>query len=183
MARIQSLEIENAPEKSRGLLEAVQKKVGFAPNLYRSLAHSPSVLEGFLGFGQALGGGTLSGKLREQIALAVAGANTCDYCASAHTAIGSNLGLEADELAANLRGESSDPATQTALQFALAVNAREGHVTDEQVQSLRDAGYSEEQVVEVFAQTIVNIFTNYFNHLAQTDIDFPVVSTSEVAAV
>jgi len=180
MARIQPLEIENAPEKSRPLLEAVQKKVGFAPNLYRSLAHAPSALEGFLGFGQALNGGTLPAKLREQIALAIAGANTCDYCASAHTAIGSNLGLDQDELTANLRGESDDPATQTALQFALEVNAREGFVTDEQVQSLRDIGYTEGQVVEVFAQTIVNIFTNYFNHLAQTDIDFPLVKTGEV---
>lgn len=182
MARIQPLDIENAPEKSRALLEAVQKKVGFAPNLYRSLAHAPSVLEGFLGFGQSLNAGTLPAKLREQIALAIAGANTCDYCASAHTAIGSNLGLPADELAANLRGESNDPATHAALQFALAVNTREGFVTDEQIQTLREAGYDEGQIVEVFAQTIANIFTNYFNHLAQTDIDFPLVKSGEAAA-
>ena len=183
MARIQPLDIEDAPEKSRALLEAVQKKVGFAPNLYRSLAHAPSVLEGFLGFGQALSAGSLPTKLREQIALAIAGANTCDYCASAHTAIGSNLGLPADELAANLRGESNDPATRAALQFALAVNTREGFVTDEQIQTLREAGYNEGQVIEVFAQTIANIFTNYFNHLAQTDIDFPLVKSGEAAAV
>lgn len=182
MARIQSLDPQNAPEKSRQILQSLEKGLGFAPNLYKSLAHAPSVLEGFLGFGKALDAGSLSAKLREQIALTVAGANTCDYCASAHTAIGSKHGLSADELAANLRGESSDSATQAALQFALAINAREGFVTDEQIQALRDAGYTEQQVVEVFAQTIKNIFTNYFNHLAQTEIDFPLVSTGETAA-
>lgn len=182
MARIQPLDPQNAPGKSGDILQSLEKAIGFAPNLYKSLAHSPNVLEGFLGFNKALGAGTLSAKLKEQIAVAVAGANTCDYCASAHTAIGKQHGLDESELAANLRGESSDPVTQAALQFALAINAREGFVTDEQVQSLRDAGYTEEQVVEVFAQTIVNIFTNYFNHLAQTEIDFPLVQTGEVTA-
>lgn len=181
MARIQPLDPQTAPGKSRDILQNLEKAIGFAPNLYKSLAHAPAVLEGFLGFNQALGAGTLSAKLGEQIALAVAGANTCDYCASAHTAIGAKHGLSAEELAANLRGESSDPATQAALTFALAINAREGFVTDEQVQALRDAGYTEEQVVEIFAQTIVNIFTNYFNHLAQTEIDFPRVQTEETA--
>ncbi len=182
MARIQPLEPQNAPEKSRDILLGLEKALGFAPNMYKSMAQAPAVLEGFLGFKKALGTGTLSAKLHEQIALALAGANTCDYCASAHTAIGSKHGLPADELAANLKGGSSDPATKAALTFALAINAREGFVTDEQDQALRDAGYTEEQVVEVFAQTIFNIFTNYFNHLAQTAIDFPLVQTGETTA-
>jgi len=183
MARIQPLEPQNAPDKSRAILGSLEKGLGFAPNLYKSLAHAPAVLEGFLGFKKALGAGTLSPKLHEQIALALAGANTCNYCASAHTAIGKKHGLANDELAANLRGESSDSTTQAALNFALAINAREGFVTDEQVQAIRDAGYTEEQVIEIFAQTIVNIFTNYFNHLAETELDFPPVHAGETASV
>lgn len=183
MARIQPLEMADAPEKSRPLLEAVQRQVGFVPNLYKSIAHAPSVLEGLLGFGQKLGTGSLSAKLREQIAVAVAGSNTCDYCASAHTAIGSKLGVSEQELAANLNGESDDPATQAVLNFARKISERKGLVSDAQIQALRDAGFGDGQIVEVFAQTILNIFTNYFNHLAQTEIDFPLVLTGETSAV
>lgn len=182
MARIPSLEIENAPQQSRPLMEAVQKKLGFVPNIYKSLANAPAVLEGFLGFGQALGQGTLPAKLREQIALTIAGANTCDYCASAHTAIGKKLGLDDAELTANLRADSSDPKTKAALTFARAINDREGFVTDEQLRAVREAGYDDQQIVEIFAETLKNVFTNYFNHLAETEIDFPVVKAGDPAA-
>lgn len=181
MPRIQPVEIDQAPGKSKQILEGVQKAIGFAPNIYKTLAVSPAVLEAFLGFGKTLGTGTLTASLREQIAVALAGANNCDYCSSAHTAIGIKHGLADDELAANLRGRSADPATQTALDFALAINSREGFVTDEQLQAVRDAGYTDEQVVEVFAETLKNIFTNYFNHIAQTDVDFPFVPSAQAA--
>lgn len=181
MARIEPLTIEDAPKKSKDILQGLEKALGFAPNIYRTMGQSPAVLEGFLGFRKSLGGGELSAGLREQIALALAGANTCDYCASAHTVIGSKHGLSPEELTANLHGESADPAVQAVLTFALAINAREGFVTDDQVQALRDAGFSDGQVVEVFAETVANIFTNYFNHLAQTEIDFPLVRTGETA--
>ncbi len=183
MARIEPLEITDAPEKSRPLLEAVQKQLGFVPNIYKAVSHAPSVLDGLLGLGQKLGGGSLSPKLREQLALAVAGINICDYCASAHTAIGTKLGLSEDEISKNLRGDSDDPATVAALGFARSISDRRGHVSDEQVQAMRDAGFSDQQIVEVFAQTLMNIFTNYFNHLAQTEIDFPLVQTGQPQAV
>lgn len=132
-----------------------------------------------MGFSQALGKGSLPGKLREQIALTVAGANTCDYCASAHTAIGGQLGIGSPELEANLSGVSTDPKTQAALTFAKTVVEREGFVADEDLAAARAAGYSEGEVVEIFASVVVNIFTNYFNHIAQAEIDFPVVSTAK----
>lgn len=182
MPRISALEITQAPAASQELLAAVQKKLGVAPNVFRTMAHSPAVLGAFLGFGQALGGGSIGAKLGEQIALTVAGRNECDYCASAHTVLGKGAGLSEGELACNLKGEATDPKVQAALTFANKVVENRGVVSDEDLQAVRAAGFSDAEVVEIIAHVSINIFTNYLNHIAGTDVDFPAVSASRAAA-
>ena len=100
MPRIQPIERNQTNGKAKTLLDGVQNTFGMIPNLMRTLAHSPAALEAYLAFGKALGGGRLGASLREQIALAVAGANSCRYCASAHTAVGKMLKLDGKELSA-----------------------------------------------------------------------------------
>jgi uncharacterized peroxidase-related enzyme len=182
MPRINPVTPEATPAKSTPLLEGVQKALGVTPNMMKTMAHSPAVLGAYLGFGQALGGSSLSGTLREQIALAVAGANTCDYCASAHTALGKGLGVSEDELTRNLEGRSDDARTDAALKFATAVVAKRGFVSDDDLSAVRQAGYGDAELTELIATVVLNIFTNYFNHIAQTDIDFPLVNTQETVA-
>ena len=182
MTRIAPVTAETASPKAQTLLDGVQKSLGIVPNMMATIAHSPATLQAYLGFGQALGGGTLGGKLREQVALAVAGENSCEYCASAHTAIGGNLGLDADELSRNLQGASQDPKTEAALTFARTVVDKRGWVSDADVQAVRDAGYTEGEIVELIGTVVINIFTNYFNHIAQTDVDFPKVAVGAPAA-
>ncbi len=91
MPRIDPIDPAQAQGKAKALLDGVQKALGMTPNLMRTMARSPAVLEAYLGFGKALGGGSLSAQIREQIAVAVSGANSCEYCVSAHTA--KNLGV------------------------------------------------------------------------------------------
>ncbi|MEO1511061.1 MAG: carboxymuconolactone decarboxylase family protein, partial [Planctomycetota bacterium] len=107
MARIAPVTPENVNSKSEQLLQGVEKALGVRPNMLRAMGQSPAVLGAYVGFGQALGGASISGALREQIALTVAGVNSCDYCASAHTLLGKGAGVEEGELADNLRGASS----------------------------------------------------------------------------
>jgi uncharacterized peroxidase-related enzyme len=183
MARIKALRSDEASPKSKALLEGVQKGLGMTPNLMATIAHSPAALGGYLGFGQALGSGTLSASLREQIAVAVAGENSCGYCASAHTLLGKGAGVEASELASNLGGQSSDERTQAALDFALAIVTKRGWVSDADLAAVRGAGFSEGDLVEIVAAVAVNVFTNYFNHVADTDIDFPEVAVREPVGV
>ncbi len=182
MQRIERLSEADAPQKTQDLLTAVKKQMGGVPNIIATLAQSSAALGGYLGFAGALGGGTLSARFREQIALAVAGANRCDYCASAHTALGGMQGLEAEELDRNLKGWSSDAKVDAALRFASRIVSLRGNVTDEDLAAVRNAGLTEEEIVEIVANTVLNIFTNYFNHIAGTEIDFPVVSTAAVKA-
>jgi len=179
MQRIPSLSIETAPEGSKPLLEAVKKQLGMVPNLFGVFAQSPAVLNAYLSLSGALGAAKISAQLREQIALVVAGVNACDYCASAHTLMGKGAGVAADELAANLAGQSSDAKVQAALDFASAIVNSRGHVADADLAAVRAAGYGDDEVVELVAVTMVNILTNYFNHVAATVVDFPLVSTAK----
>ena len=182
MPRIQPIDPAQADGKAKALLDGVHKTLGMTPNLMRTMANSPAVLEAYLGFGKALAGGSLSARLRERVALTVAGANGCEYCAAAHTAAGKMLGLESAELAASLEARSSDPAIAAALGFARAIVVKRGWVDDAELASVREAGYGEGEIAEIIAAVALNTFSNTFNHVAETEVDFPPVALATEAA-
>lgn len=173
MSRINPVEVSEVGGKVQALLDPVGKALGFVPNLMRTLAHSPAALEGYLSFSRILGGGKLGAQLREQIGLAMAGLNECEYCAAAHGAMGRHAGLDEAELRANVRGESGDARAGAALRFARAVVEERGFVSDEELASVRGAGFGDDEIAEIVAAVALNAFSNYFNHVAQTEVDFP----------
>jgi uncharacterized peroxidase-related enzyme len=175
MARFKPVDPAVATGRTKELLDAVKQKFGMVPNITRLMANSPQVLEGYLGFSRALAGGRLDPQSRERIAIAVASANGCDYCLSAHTAGGRMVGLSQDELTAAQQGQSSGEKETVALRFATKIVRERGWVADEDVNALRQAGFDDGEIVEIIATTVLNIFTNYFNHVAETEIDFPLV--------
>lgn len=164
--------------KAKTLLDAVRQSMGSTPNIFTTFANAPAALEAYLNFNSALGEGKLNPKIREQIAITVAGFNGCDYCASAHTYIGGKSGIDGSELEANIAGRSSNSKTQAALVFAKSLLNTRGRVSNEDLQAVRDAGYDDEEIIEILAHVALNTFTNYFNETALTDIDFPVVTTN-----
>jgi uncharacterized peroxidase-related enzyme len=181
MSRIAVPARESAPESSKPLLDAVEKQLGIVPNLFRLIALSPTILQGFLGMNGALSK-SLDVKTRERIALAVAQVNGCDYCLSAHTYLGLNLAkLDGAEVALNRKGASSDAKANAAVSFAAKVTKTRGNVSDADVQAVKAAGFSEAQIVEIVAIIAENVFTNFLNNVAQTEIDFPVVKAAEAA--
>ncbi len=182
MPRLTAIDPAQTEGKTKALLDGVQKALGMTPNLVRTLANSPAALEAFLSFGQALGRGNLDAETREAIALAVAGENGCDYCASAHTAAGGRLGVPPEELRANLEGHSGDPKRGAILRFARAVVVERGWVSDADLSEARAAGLSDGEITEVVAAVAANIFTNYLNHVAGTEVDFPLVQTGRSRA-
>ena len=174
--------IADAPEKSRPLLDAVVKQLGSAPNMFRLIGTSPAALEGYLGMSGALGKGALPAATRERIALAVAEINGCDYCLSAHTYLGKNLAkLDDAEITANRSGASNDPKADAAVRFAAAVARARGHIGDADFAAVRLAGYTDAQIVEIVQHVALNTWTNYFNEVFKTAIDFPVVEARKAA--
>jgi uncharacterized peroxidase-related enzyme len=174
MNRLPIPSVESAPNASQPLLAAVKQQLGMVPNLMKVLAHSPAGLGAYLGFSAATAGGALDAATRERIALAVAEANGCEYCLSAHTYLGKNVAkLSAEELDAARDGRSSDAKSHALLQFAQAVVAERGRVSDGALQAFLAAGYGPDAVVEVVANVALNVFTNYLNNVARTTVDFP----------
>jgi len=176
MPRIAALSTEAAPEASRPALNALQKKNGRIPNLFRVFAHSPAALNGYLGLSDALAGGMLDAKTQDRIALAVAELNGCGYCLSAHTYLGKHVSkLDDAEIMANRQGASHDQKADAAVKFAVTIVRERGHVSDADVNAVRDAGFNDAAIVEIVLQVALNTLTNYVNEVAKTDVDFPVV--------
>lgn len=183
MPRIaQSATIADAPAASHALLEAVGRQLGAVPNLFRLVATSPQALEGYLGLSGALGKGTLPAATRERIALAVAEINGCDYCLAAHTYLGTAFAkLDAAEIAANRAGRSNDAKADAAVRFAAKVAISRGHVNDADFAAVKRAGYTDAQVVEIVQHVALNVWTNYFNSVFQTEVDFPPAAARNAA--
>ena len=181
MSRLAIPTRDEVPDASRPILDAVQKQLGVVPNMFRLIAQSPAALQGFTANNGALGR-ALDVKTRERIALAVAQVNGCDYCLSAHTYLGLNLAkITPEEIALNRKGGSGDAKADAAVRFAAKMVRERGHVVAADIQAVRDAGYTEAQVVEIVAVAAENVFTNLLNIVADTDIDFPVVHARDAA--
>ena len=179
--RIKLLERDAVTPEAAALYDALLAQRGVVPNMFRLIATSPAVLQGFATNNGALTK-TLDVKTRERIALAVAQVNGCDYCLSAHSYLGLNLAkISPEEVALNRKGASGDAKANAAVHFAAKVVRERGHVGDADIQAVRDAGFSDSQIVEIIAVVAENVFTNLLNVVAETDIDFPVVH-ADVAA-
>ncbi|MBI1239593.1 MAG: peroxidase-related enzyme [Alphaproteobacteria bacterium] len=173
MPRIAPVSTDTAAPEAANLLSAVKQKLGLVPNLYATVAHSPKALAGLLQLTESLGAGALSAKTRERIALAVAERNGCDYCLSAHTALGKRAGLSEAEIHSARVGRSAEPKEGAAIAFARALVEARGGVSAQDVAAIRNAGFSDEQIVEIIANVALNIFTNYLNEALDVVIDFP----------
>ena len=176
-----SMNSETSPAASQPLLEQIDKAFGTTPNMFKAVSNSPAALKSMWGAFGALAGGTLGARLGEQIAVAVADRNACDYCLAAHTALGRKAGATADEMAAAQVGSASDAATQAALNFALKVVEQRAQITADDVQALRTAGFSDEAVMEILAHVALNLFTNYVNVAFAVPVDFPAVKLRRAA--
>jgi uncharacterized peroxidase-related enzyme len=173
MARLPTVSPESATGKAKELLQAVHAKLGMVPNMIRTMATAPAVLDGYLQLSGALAKGALPAKAREQLALAIGEANQCDYCVAAHSAIGKTVGLTGDQIRDSRLGTAVDAKTDALIRFAREVVDARGQVTDQDIRAVREAGFRDSTIAEVVAHVALNIFTNYFNQVARTDIDFP----------
>jgi uncharacterized peroxidase-related enzyme len=175
MARINLVTAESADPEQKALYDAIHAKLGMVPNFLKVLANSPAALKAFLGLHGIAGEGSLDPQTRERIALALAQQNGCEYCLSVHTAIGRKAGLHGAEIAANRAGTSQDEKAAVAVRFARSLVAHMGDVTSEEIQQMRNAGYSDSDIVEVISHVGMNILTNLLGKAGRVDIDFPKV--------
>lgn len=181
MTRILLVNYDQAPEGSKPVLDQIRSNFGGSiANIFGVLANSPAGLNGYIHFNQALEKGLLGAQLREQIALAVAGVNQCNYCASAHATLGKMAGLNEEQVTQALSAKAIDIKTAATLSFVQKLTKQNGIVDDADIALLKSEGFCDGAIVEMVANVALNIFTNYLNHVALTEIDFPIVSTDNI---
>jgi len=181
MPRIEPLSIAQADPKTAATLNAAKAKIGMIPNLFATLARAPVALNGYLQLSEALGAGRLTARQREIVALAVAQENACHYCLSAHTAIGKGAGLTESDIRQARSAGATDPKDAAIAGFARRLVQTRATVSDAELQALRAGGVDDGLIVEVIANVALNLLTNYVNHVAGTEIDFPVVDLKQAA--
>lgn len=175
MSRITIPETATAPEGSRATLEVINGKLGRVPNFFRVLSNSPAVINAHAALNQGLGK-ALDLKTRERIALAVAAVNGCEYCDAAHTFTGYTFAkLSREEVDLARQGTSADPQAAAVTAFARKVAEARGKVSADDLSAIREAGFSEGQIIEIVAVVAENFFTNLINNVAGTEVDFPAI--------
>jgi uncharacterized peroxidase-related enzyme len=181
MPRVTPVEPATVDGRAKELLDAVEASLGATPNMTTTMARS-SVLEGWLGLNGALQKGAIRAGDGERIALAVAEANGCSYCLSAHTYLGTNLArLDGEEIERARSFDSVNPKSAAILAFAEAVLATTGDVSDEDLAAARAAGLSDAELGDIVGHVAVNVLTNLFNRTFAVDVDFPVVEPRQHA--
>jgi uncharacterized peroxidase-related enzyme len=174
MPRLKTLEKSQASGKSQKLMAELESKKMLL-NIFRGMANSPAVLDGFLKANGALQEGKLDAKTRHAIALTVAQVNGCGYCLAAHTMLGKGAGLDDAAIRDARLGRSADRKINAAVSLARQVMASRGNVSDADANAARSAGLDDGEMAEVIANVALNLFTNYFNNFNQSEIDLPKV--------
>lgn len=181
MPRIPPVDRTTLDAKTAATLAAVELKLGVVPNIHATLAHSPAALASYARQGEALANGRLSARQRELIALAVGQVNECQYCLSAHTAIGKKVGLGEGDIAKARQGNATQPLDNALVQLAQKITRTRANLDEADIAAARKAGVDDGLLVELIANVAVNTLTNYLNHIAGTEIDFPVVPLEDAA--
>nr|QIZ02266.1 carboxymuconolactone decarboxylase family protein [Streptomyces sp. S1D4-11] len=171
------MEPAEATGEAATLLAQVQKSLGAVPNMAKVMANSPALLKGWLELSGALARGVLPAAVRERLALATAEYNRCQYCLSAHTYIGANVAkIDSTELERARDADSSNPHTAALLALSVAIARERGSVADAVLKAARAAGVTDTEIAEVIGNLALNTLTNYFNIVADTDNEWPVVT-------
>lgn len=183
MPRITKVTPETADAEQHDLLDATKRQLGRVPNLYATLVQSPAALRGYLALRDSLLTGVLTDRHREQLALLTAQENDCDYCVAAHTMRGERLlKMSPEELLETRRAHDADPHADAILRIAADLVEHRGQVSDEALEKARAAGVTDAEFAEIVAHVALNVLSNYFNHLAQPDLDFPSAPPLDPAA-
>ena len=181
MPNIRPIDVAGATGQTAKSLAGIKAKLGTVPNMFATLAHAPGALDFYLQGSDALGRGSFTARQRELIALAVADANACGYCLAAHTAIGGLVGLKPDEMEAAREGRSASPRDAALVALSRRIVATKGNLEAADLSTARSAGLGDADILETIAVVALNIFTNYVNHIAGTEVDFPAVAVRKAA--
>ncbi len=165
-------------EKNQEIFTSLEKSLGFVPNLYAYYAKSDSGLSDYLAFQNRPS--SLSKKEKEIINLVVSQFNSCGYCLSAHTVIAGMNGFSPEQIIELRKGTASFDDKQNILaQFVLEIVSKKGQVSTSAKEIFFNAGYTEENLIDVVFNIADKTVSNFIHNIAQFEIDFPLAQGVE----
>jgi uncharacterized peroxidase-related enzyme len=178
MSRISVPSINSATGATAEVYAQVKKVAGGSvPNLFAVLGHiAPASLSAVLNAEGALAAGSLSKQDLETIKLVVSELTGCDYCVAAHVMLAKMAGLGAETISRIRAGESTGDAKRDALvAFVRKLQLTSGTLSQADFDAIRAAQYTETQLADISLAIALTIFTNTFNRINDTTVDFPPV--------
>ncbi len=163
---------ETAPAASKPLLDKLQKAIGFVPGLYGVLADAPKAVEAYDVLATLFKGTSLTTTEQHVVLLTINYENNCGYCMPAHTAL-AKMDRVPDDVIEVLRNGTpiADARLEALRRFTVQVVNKRGWVADNDVQAFLDAGYTQQQILEVIVGLAYKVISNYTNHIANTPVD------------
>ncbi|WP_250504558.1 carboxymuconolactone decarboxylase family protein [Caballeronia sp. AZ7_KS35] len=176
MSRTTILRANEVPDASKPTLDAFTKNIGFTPNMMASFAQSPVTFNAWATLLGSLSK-VLDVKTRDSIGLAVSEVNGRNYCLSVHSFTAEHMAkLPSEEIVLARKGHAADLKRDAAVHFARKVIESRGHVSDDDLKAVRDAGYTDANLMEIVALVAMYSLTNFFNNVFDPEKDFPPVA-------
>jgi uncharacterized peroxidase-related enzyme len=174
MSRLSVPNLASASGATAEIYAQIKTAIGNVPNTFAAIgAHRPAALKAMLAADAVLASGTLTKSDQETIKLIVSDVAGCDYCVAAHSVLGKLAGLNADELKRIRQGLPTGDAKRDALvRFVRALAKTSGTISNEAFAAIKAAGYTDEQLVDISLAFATIVFTNVFNRINDTEIDF-----------
>ena len=176
MIRLVALTPETARGAARDLLTDLVARHGQVGEMVRTMAHSPSVLGGYLQLSRAMKRAKLDRTISERISIAVQVVQGCEICLQSHIDAARGLGIDEDEIEQARRGTSSDPRYAAMIGYGLQVYREPTTISDEQIEALRSHGFSDREIADVVGLVALNVLTGAFNLVAGLRPDRGVVA-------
>jgi len=170
---------ETAKPDCAAMFDGLEKALGFTPNLYAYIGHSPATLANYLSFQQGQAKGAFRAKEREAIFLAVSEVNGCEYCQSAHTALGKMNGFSDDEILQLRAGTHPDEKLNVLTNLAAEIQRTHGHPSPLLLDRFFALGYDQAALVDLISLVADKVLSNYLHNITQIAIDFPVAPELE----
>jgi uncharacterized peroxidase-related enzyme len=173
MPRLKTVDTNEATGEIKELYGQIEKEMAAVPNIFKGMANSPVLLKAYLQLDELIAGGTLSPAEQDAVRLVVSQFNGCRYCLAAHTKTGEMKGLSREEMKAIRRGAPEDDKQKALVTFAKRILDTKGFTADADIEAFRSVGYTDAQVCEVITIIGQKMMSNYFNHIHETELDFP----------
>ncbi|MCC4116260.1 carboxymuconolactone decarboxylase family protein [Aromatoleum toluclasticum] len=165
---------ETAEGSAKAVLDKALRQVGFIPNMYANMVHSPGVLNTYLdGYAAFRNDSGFTPAEQEVVFLAISRENGCEYCVGAHSLIADKFSGVPVEVTDAIRDGRPlpDARLQALAEFTRVMVASRGLPRRTEVDAFLSAGYTERQILEIVLAIAVKTLSNYSNHLFHTELD------------